>query len=191
MIVVGTANRLTLAKPAPNGLKNFENNPDSIVHALETWMGDSISAGFKAQSLNHGIEFSKSPDFPPYFVNLTTLIALWCDVELHIDPSPFFEFHRRLLTCLPHDHFEFKKWPARDFRTDIEITKGYRVPLSDEEINDLVVKAGELFRRVLNATLARVPKGQRVTRKVSADTQHGKIYIGKRAFKASAAAAQD
>ena len=164
-------------------LDEFRKKPESVIHALETWANVVRSLSWDVTDLNHNLA-PKYGAFPPYFHRLTQIIALWCDVQLHIDPTPFFDVLARMAEALPHQRQIIFKYPVKSAEDYVK-DDNYRVALSDEDIQKLSGQWGTLWHRVLHATLALAPEYHRV-RKVAADIQRGMIIVDGQPHRATA-----
>jgi hypothetical protein len=122
-------------------LSEFRSDLSSALNALEAWQQTAYAISCDARDCN---AFPKNHlEIPSEFRNLTRILALWSDVELRIDPSPLVEFLRRLHNFAPGKHHAL---PSNVF--------SLRTPMTDEEIEQVLSKAGDAFDRIYHATLA-------------------------------------
>lgn len=128
-------------------LAEFRSDFGSIIRALDDWKAAACSITYGANDCNFSPRTKL--DIPSWFNTLTQIIALWCDVELHIDPSPLCEFRRRM-----HD-FKGHHGMLPDGRTGL-----IRKPMTDREIDDCIWIALDTYDRVLHATLAMASEEQ-------------------------------
>jgi len=136
--------------PGPSGkdwLDEFRKDLSSIIHALLTWKECAIDTMYQALDFNAGNDGSFSYDgpfsVPKEFRTITDIVALWCDSELHIDPSALTEVRRRF------EAFEGKKTgtPWKPVKVCFS--------MDDQEIEEMMHKAMDVFDRAYHKSLAR------------------------------------
>ena len=128
-------------------LDGFRSDLRAIIEVLEDWHEAAYRVETDAQDYNYSPAMGFS--VPSWFLTLTSIVALWCDTELHIDPSALTEFKRRM----------------RDFRGNKRAMPNgkvelHRVPMTDEEIEACFWTAKETWERVFHATLARATEAE-------------------------------
>ena len=123
-------------------LAEFRADIGAVLQALDDWQDAARTIAYEAQDYN----FSPGTrlEVPGWFDTLTSIIALWCDVELHIDPTSLCTFRRRM----------------RDFEGHRRVLPSgkvglHRVSMTDVEIESCIWTARETFDRFFHATLAR------------------------------------
>ena len=125
-------------------LEEFRGDLHSLIAALDDWKQSAVELLYEA--MDHNAGFPQRFSVPLHFQVLTDIIALWCDSQLHIDPTPLTEVRRRFNAFAEHSaagpHGELIK---------------VRVSMTDEEMEGMMHKAMDVFNRVFHASLARFP----------------------------------
>jgi len=129
-------------------LDRFRTVPGEAIRAIGTWREWVVDIYWRAVD---AIEANDNSEFRPDldFGNLTSIIALWCDVELKIDPSELCELNRRFQAFRPRRQAR----PLPDPGYDIVYT-----PLTEQEVEDLMSKALVKWDRILHATSVVAPQ---------------------------------
>ncbi len=123
-------------------LEDFRKDLHSVLFSLADWKEMAVDTMYAAMDCNDGGSDPLSVPFE--FKILTDIIALWCDAELHVDPTALTEVRRHFLA------FQGGNRAGPGFsivRTN--------VPMSDDEMEEMMHKAMDVFERVRHATLAR------------------------------------
>jgi hypothetical protein len=138
-------------KAGRDWLAEFRADLKTILTVLNDWQATVRDIGYSAMDCN----FSPGTqlEMPSCFLTLTSIVALWCDAELRIDPTPICDFHRRM------DDFRGHNRLAPGLRGKVYL---HRVPMTDAEIESCMAVAKQPFDRVLHATLARATAEQQV-----------------------------
>jgi hypothetical protein len=122
-------------------LLDFRSDVCSALDALDTWQQAAYSIACDAWDCNTYPE--NRLRIPSGFRNLTQIVALWSDVELHIDPTLICEFLRRL------DNFTYQNRIGP--KGDIVFSQ---ISMTAQEIEEVLFKARYTFDRIFHATLA-------------------------------------
>ena len=134
------------SKTGQQWLAEFRKDLASIVEALDVWQ--QIAADISCEAMSCNSSPGSSLTVPLWFQNLTSIIALWSDVELHIDAAPICEFRRKMLDLVPRSRL----MPGK-----VGTCRG---TMTDLEIETCLSTARETFDRVFRATLARASEKQ-------------------------------
>ena len=135
------------SKTGQQWLAEFRKDLSSIVEALDVWQ--QIAADISCEAMSRNSSPGSRLTVPWWFQNLTRIIALWSDVELHIDAAPLCEFRAKMLDLVPRSRL----MPGGNVGT-------YRGTMTDREIEACLSTARETFDRVFHATLARASEKQ-------------------------------
>jgi hypothetical protein len=140
-------------KTAQEWLQEFRSDPQAVREAIDAWQ---LTASDILVDIQDCMELNdrRHLDVPGWFSNLTSILALWADVELRIDPTALCEFNEEV----------------QGYRSRNVIAPGGKVarvdpPLSLERAEALLKNAGTVWQRMLRVGQRPADKPARRTRR--------------------------